>query len=267
MVDRRRLVSPREMLAIDPGAVHRGADGFFWMMGPQTPPNARHALYPDVAIVHVRGVLEHHITEGADSYEGIVTKLAAAKGGTDSEEPKEPPAAVLACIDSRGGVVAGLFQCVADIQRMFPRSGVPLVWYVNEMAASAGYALCCSGHEIIGPASSVTGSIGTVSTIVSFAKQDEMTGVEVRLITSGARKADGNPHAAITDEAEAAERDRVEDLAVLFITLASKARAVPTKKIDAMQAGIFLGPKAKAAGLLDSVQSLDDVARVLSKCP
>ena len=265
MTERRRLIGAREMLAVDPGAIHRGAEGLFWLMGPETPPNVRHALYPDVAIVHVRGVIEHHLTQGADSYEGIVGKLAAAKGGTDGEEPKDPPAAVIACIDSRGGLVAGLFQTVAEIQRMFPRSGIPLVWYVNEMAASAGYGLCCSGHEIIGPESCITGSIGCISTMISFAKQDETMGVDVRLITSGARKSDGNPHTAITDEAEAAERERVDDLAVSFIKLTSDARAVPAKKIAAMQAGIFLGPKAKAAGLLDSVLGLDDVARALSR--
>jgi ClpP class serine protease len=265
MVDRRRLINPREMLAIDPGAVHRGADAFFWLLGPTTPANARHSVYGDVAIVHVRGSLEHHITEGSDSYEGIVAKLAAAKGGTDSEEPKDPPAAVIGCIDSRGGLVAGLNQAVAEIQRMFPRSGIPLIWYVDEIAASAAYAIACSGHEIIGPASCITGSIGTISTMVSCVKQDEAMGVDVRLITSGARKSDGHPHGLITDAAEAEEQDRVDTLAAAFITLASKARAIPTKKLAAMQAGIFLGPKAKAAGLLDSVQGIDDVARVLSK--
>lgn len=247
------------------GGIRRDADGFFWMTGSQTPPNARHALYQDVAIVHVRGSLEHHLTDGADSYEGILEKLEKAKAGTDGDEPKDPPSAIIQCIDSRGGVVAGLNQSVETMQRMFPRGGIPIISYINEMAASAAYAWACGGHEIIGPASSITGSIGTISTMISVVKQDEMMGVDVRLITSGARKSDGHPHTAITDAAESAERDRVEDLAVSFINLASKARAISAKKIAAMQAGIFLGPKAKDAGLLDAVLSIDDVARMVSK--
>ena len=59
--------------------------------------------------------------------------------------------------------------------------------------------------------------------------------------------------------------DRVEDLAISFMKLVSKARGIPVQKIDKMQAGIILGPKAKAAGLNDTVLSLDDVARALSK--
>lgn len=261
----KRYVASGEMLAMDLGGIRRDADGLFWLMGPDTPGNARHALFDDVAIVHVRGALEHHVTPGADSYEGILAKLESAKSGTDADEKREPPSAIVACIDSRGGVVAGLNSTVEAIQRMFPRSGIPLVWYVNEMAASAAYALCCSGREIVGPASCITGSIGTISTMISVAKQDEMTGIDVRLIASGPRKTDGHPHAPITDAAEDAERERVEDLAASFFDLASKARGLPYKKIESLGAGIFLGPRAKSRGLIDSVLSLDDVARALSK--
>jgi capsid assembly protease len=253
----RRMIGSREMLAIDTSAIHRGADGFFWLTGPETPPNARHALYDDVAIVHVRGSLEHHLTPGADSYEGLLTKLEAAMS--------ESPAGVILCIDSRGGVVAGLNETVSAIQRMRRTKGVPLIAYVNEMAASAAYALACSADEIIGPESCITGSIGTISTMISCAKQDEMSGIDVELITSGERKADGHPHVAISESARAAERDRVDKLAASFFELAASARSIAVKKLRAMQAAIYLGPDAKSAGLLDSVLGLDDVAKAMSK--
>lgn len=263
--ERKRYLLSGEAVAVGPGTVRRDADGFYWLVGEPTPQSMRHPLYGDVAVVHVRGSLEHHLTAGADSYEGILDKLEKAKAGLDGDEPKEPPSAVIQCIDSRGGVVAGLNQSVATMQRMFPRTGIPLISYINEMAASAAYAWACGGHEIIGPESMIGGSIGTISTMFSVAKQDEMMGVDVRLLTSGARKSDGHPHAAISDAAEAAELDRVEDLAISFMKLVSAARGIPVQKIEKMQAGIFLGPKAKAAGLVDSLLSLDDVARALSR--
>jgi ClpP class serine protease len=254
-----RLVGSREMLAIEPSALHRGADGFFWLTGPETPPNARHAVFGDVAIVHVRGSLEHHLAPGVDSYEGTLAKLEAAMICDDA------PAGVIMCIDSRGGVVAGLNETVDAIVRLRTRAKVPLVAYVNEMAASAAYALACAAEEIVGPESCITGSIGTISTMISCARQDEMTGIDVELITSGARKSDGHPHVKITDAAREAERDRVEKLAASFFALASESRGVPIKKLQAMQAAIFLGPDAKARGLLDSILSIDDVAKALSK--
>jgi len=260
---KRHLVSG-EMLAMRDSEIRRDADGLFFFMGPQSPASSRHAVYGDVAIVHARGSLEHHLSEFADSYEGIEDKIDDAMGGKDSDEPRDPPSGVILCIDSRGGVVAGLNGTVERIQRMRKERGIPLVAYINEMAASAAYALACSCDEIIGPASCIVGSIGTISTMYSVAKQDELMGLDVRLITSGARKADGHPHTPITDGAEAAERDRVMKLAQSFYDLASAARGISVKKIAAMQAAIFLGPDAKERGLLDAVLSLDDVARALS---
>ena len=261
----KRHIAAGEVLAIDPAAIRRDADGLFWIIGDGTPGNSRHHLYPDVAIIHVRGSLEHHITPGTDSYEGILDKIDDAMGGKDSDEPRDPPSAVIMCIDSRGGVVAGLNSTIAAIRQLRKDRGVPLVAYVNEMATSAAYALGCACDEIIGPKSCVTGSIGTISTMISVAEQDKAMGVDVRLITSGTRKADGHPHAPITDGAVAAERDRVNKLSADFFEIASAARGIPVKKLSAMQAAIFLGPDAKARGLLDSVLSLDAVASALTK--
>lgn len=264
MATSKRYVVAGEMLAIRQSEIRRDADGFFWLTGPASPKTYRHPVYGDVAIVHARGSLEHHLCETADSYEGIEDKIDDAMGGKDSDEPRDPPAAVILEIDSRGGVVAGLNATIERIRRMRRDRGIPLVAYVNEMAASAAYGLACACDEIICPASGIVGSIGTISTMFSVVKQDEMNGVDVRLITSGARKSDGHPHAPITDGAEAAERDRVMKLAQSFYEIASEARGIPAKKIAGLQAAIFLGPDAKARGLVDSVLSLDEVARALS---
>lgn len=263
-----RLIHSGEHLAIEPGAIMRGADGFFLMYGSETPDNHRHAKYDDVAIVYARGSLEHHVTPEADSYECILDKIDRAFQGLDACEEGEqptPPSVVVLCIDSRGGVVSGLNETVFAIQRLRKRYGIPLVAHINEMAASAAYALACSCDEIVCPPSAILGSIGTISTMMSCYEQDKAMGLDVRLITSGARKADGHPHAPITDAAEGAERERVEQLAEQFFELASDARKIPVKTLRAMQAAILLGPQAVKRGLADSIACLDDVARLYSK--
>lgn len=261
MTSKRYIVSG-EALAIRRSEIRRDADGLFFFSGPESPENERHATYDDVAIVHARGSLEHHMTPGSDSYEAIEARIDSAMRGADGEES---PSGVILCIDSRGGVVAGLNGTVERIRQLRKSRGVPLIAYVNEMAASAAYALACGADEILGPASCIVGSIGTNSTMFSVVKQDEAAGIDVRLITSGARKSDGHPHVAITDGAEAAERDRVMKLAQSFYELASEARGISVKKLAALQAGIFLGQDAVAHGLLDSVVSLDNVARMMSR--
>lgn len=274
-----RFVKNGEMLAIRRNHLHQGPQGFFWMMGSGLKASER---LGDVAIVYVRGELDHHEDPYGcqESYENILKKMQAALSGQDcvdrhklehlkanygdeaGYEPIEavPPKTVIVCIDSPGGVVAGLNETVFAIQKLRKANpNVSVVAYCNEMAASAAYALACACEEIICPRSAVIGSIGVISTMISQARKNERDGYDVRLLTSGARKADGHPHTPITDAAEAAEMGRVQKLALSFWKLASKARGLPVSTIKSYEAGIFLGMDAKSRGLVDAVMSFDDV--------
>lgn len=252
-----RIVHAGELLAIAPSAIQCGADGFFFLIGTPTPPNERHAVYSDVAIVHARGALEHHATPGFDSYEAITARVADAIAG-------EPVAIVLA-IDSRGGSVAGMTECIAALRAMRAASGIPMMAYVNEMAASAAYAIACACDKIVGPRSALFGSIGTISTMGSQWAADQEDGIDIRLITSGARKGDAHPRAPISDEAVAAEQARVDASAQEFFRLAASARHMKIGDVEALEAGIFLAPQAYAIGLADSVCSLDALCRNMSE--
>jgi len=246
----RHALRPGEALAIDPGVIHRDDAGFFIMVGPDSPENERMG---SVCVVHVRGALVHFKDGGGDSYEAIVERV---KSGLEAD-PK--PSAVLFRIESPGGVVAGLNETVAKLQRMSKDSGVPFTAYVDEMAASAAFAIACASSEILAPPSAITGSIGCISTMVSQVKQDAKEGLEFRLIISGKRKADGHPHAELTSDAVKSETARNSELAAQFFALAGKARGIAPKKLEAMQAAIYLGEDAKRVGLIDDVMSFDDV--------
>ena len=148
---------------------------------------------------------------------------------------------------------------------MSKTAGIPLIAYVDELAASAAYALCCACSEVLSPASGVCGSIGVISTMVSVAEHDKMEGIAYRIITSGKHKADGHIHMPISDDAVKAETARNAELADQFFALASKARGVPASKLAGLQANIFLGKQAKRVGLVDDVMSLDDMLLGLDK--
>jgi ClpP class serine protease len=269
-----RFVRPGELLAMDPGKIRRGPDGFFWLLGQGIKPNER---CEDVTIVHIRGELEHHADRNgcSDSYESILCRVRDAATGQDTVNAYEsahkheadykamdavPPTTIIACIDSPGGVVAGLNETVKCLQKLRKECpNISFVAYVNEMAASAAYALSCAFEEIICPPSAILGSIGVISTMISQARKNKADGYDVALLTSGARKADGHLHAPITDDAKAIEQARVDKLAMAFFKLASKARGIPIPDIQKMEAGIFLGPTAVKFGLADAIMSYDDV--------
>jgi signal peptide peptidase SppA len=238
-----------EALAVSPDAIKSDADGFF-IMGVDVPETEK---VGQVAIVHVRGALSHFATPMGDSYQAIVSRVVAALA--------DRPKAIILQIDSPGGVVAGLNESVRQLRKL--TQGTRFIAYVDEMAASAAYAICCACDEILAPPSAIVGSVGVISTMVSQAKADEMMGIEFRLITSGARKADGHLHAPISDAAEAAEKERNDELAKQFFELASEARGMTSKKLAGLEAAIYLCSKAKAVGLIDDVMSLDDVISTL----
>lgn len=243
---KRRALRSGEALAMRASDIGHDADGFFFSFGPSAPDNEKRGT---VAIVHIRGALSQFREDGGDSYEGILERVASAL--------EDKPTTVVFRISSPGGVVAGLNETVLKLQQMSKAAKIDFVAYVDEMAASAAYAMCCACDEIFAPPSAVIGSVGVISTMVSQAKADEQMGIEFRLITSGARKADGHLHAPISDAAEAAERERNNDLAAQFFALAASARNMTPKKLAGLQAAIFLGDKAEKVGLINGVMSLD----------
>lgn len=258
-----RYVKAGEMLALASGRLLQDRKGFFWMMGSGPLPNERQG---DAIIVHVRGELEHHKEDGcAESYEGILEKFRCAyagqvNGDEDADDAGGPPKRIILCLDSPGGVVSGLNECVAELQRLRKANPeIKVTCFVNEMACSAAYALACSCDEIVCPPSAILGSIGVISTMISAAARDKKDGFDVRLLTSGARKADGHLHAPIDETAVKVEMGRVEKLALAFFRLAGKARGISVNKIRSLQAGIFLGKDAIREGLADRVSSYSDL--------
>jgi ClpP class serine protease len=238
-----------EPLAISASDIRRDADGFFLEIGSRSPDNETRGT---VTIVNVRGALQQFRDDWGDSYEGIVDRVRSAL----ESDPK--PTTILLRVSSPGGLVAGLNETAATLRRMSSESGVPLVAFVDELAASAAYAICCACSQILAPPSAVVGSVGVISTMVSLARRDEAEGVDFRLVTSGKRKADGHLHAPITEDAVRAERTRVAQLAAQFYTLAATARKVKPAKLAGLEAAIFLAQEAERVGLVDEVLSLDD---------
>lgn len=267
----KRLVRNGEVLAMEPDAIrsgqHAGRHAIWWDYGPRVRPNCREG---SLAVVTILGSLEHHACGYGDSYEDILERVRCAMTGEDTVQEArrrawyddsveipdpEPPKAVVLRLDSPGGVVSGLNETVRCIRRMSKEHGIPVYAYVDELAASAAYALACSASEIYIPRSGICGSIGVISTMYDQVAADKKMGVNFVTLTSGKRKADGHPHVPVSDEARAAEQGRVDKMARDFFRLVSKARGISPSEVASFEAGIFLGKDARRAGLADAVMS------------
>lgn len=253
-VTKRRAIGSRELLAIDPRAIQRDADGIFLLFGPGVPDNEQ---VSDASIVHVRGPLDHHRGFG-DCYDDIRDRMRCAFEDEDTDR-------VIARIDSPGGVVAGLLDTVRCIRELSEGSGKRSIAYVDENSFSAAYALSCAFDEIVLPPSAITGSIGVISTMGDQVDKDLADGYNFVTLTSGARKADGHPHVRITDAMLTAEQRRVDKLALQFFRMVRASRGLSVATVRSFQARLFLGTEAVAAGVADRVATFDQIVAELAQ--
>ena len=110
------------------------------------------------------------------------------------------------------------------------------------------------------------GNVLTLATLLNLMQEDRMSrlelaeamamhGVRVAVLTTGARKADGNPAAPITDASLASLQGMIDRLGAQFFALVAEARPVSAEEVQALEAACLMGQDAVDAGLADEVIS------------
>lgn len=231
----------RGPLAIEPRA-------FFGLLF-EPEPRERTRLDGSIGIVEVRGPLEHRASSWCDSYEQL---LEDVRGLVDAGART-----VVLDLDSPGGMVSGAFDTALALRTLAAAQGVRLVAYASGVAGSAAYALACACSEIVSSASAIVGSIGVIDVLLDTTAQDAAMGERWQLVTSGPRKADGAPHAPVTDAVVRARQVVVDSLARAFAALVVEGRGSRVPDPLALGAAIYTGADAVAVGLVDRVATLE----------
>jgi len=202
-----------------------------------------------VGIIPIRGPLMHHREYFFDSYESILSRTDQAI--------KDGARMIVLDIDSPGGLVGGCFDCASQLRTMCKASGVELRAQVVGHATSAAYALASAASFIGVSASAMLGSIGVIDTMIDVSAQNEAMGINIQLVTSGARKADLNPNSGITEAALAATKGRVDELASMFFALVfENGWGKSIEDIEGLQAAILTGEQAVTLQLASKVCTL-----------
>ena len=199
----------------------------------------------DVAIVSVCGPLALRGGWFWDSYDAIKARVSAALAS--------PARAVVLELDSPGGEVAGAFETSREIRRLAAAAGKPLFAFTQSIAASAAYALACSAERIFITPTGFVGSVGVINALAEQTKLDQMMGLRFLVYGSGARKTDGCPHVAITDDASDEMRAQVDSLAKVFFAWVAESRGVSASAVRGLEAAQFHGDAAVKARLADEV--------------
>lgn len=259
------------------GRLSIDAIDFDWFFG-GSKPNDR--TEDGIAIVSIEGPLEHHSTWCWRNYEDVVADIEDAMTGDDlvnmhalrnswrdDYEPISPcPArAVVMDIDSPGGEAAGATWAHRKIKRLSKQYGIPVYAYARELAASAAYELASAAQEIWLPDTGHVGSVGVIATAFDRTGANEKAGLLVKLITSGAYKADSHADRQLDDSIIARIQAQVDELALIFFRVVAKARGTSPKAVADLQAGVFIGQTAVDVGLADGVAGWEKFLRTLSR--
>lgn len=211
-----------------------------------------------VIIVDVHGPLEHHEHPFFASFENVHRIVCEVLDRSDVK-------AVVMRIDSPGGVANGMSQASQAIRRHADRAGKPLYVYVDEQACSAAYGLACAADEIWGPPTAEVGSVGVILPVCDATEQQAEQGIKVALLTTGARKGDGDPSKPLTDDVRAALQARVDAIGEDFFELVSDRRGMSVEDVRALEAGVFVGADGVARGLMDGVASFGEFLSIVQR--
>lgn len=96
--------------------------------------------------------------------------------------------AVALIVNSPGGSPVQSALICQRIRALAADKDVPVIAFVEDVAASGGYWLACAADEIFAQEASIVGSIGVISAGFGFSEALRRLGVERRVYTAGEKK-------------------------------------------------------------------------------
>lgn len=164
---------------------------------------------------------------------------------------------ILIHTNSGGGAVNGVESARDFIKNV---SAVKPTNVFSELCCSAAYWLASAAGHITSSSTAINGSIGVIRVAIEYSKKMEQDGVTAKVLRAGKYKALVNPYEPLTDEAEKAELERLNDIYEIFTASVASARGVSQAVADQMmgQGKEFLGKRGLEVGLIDAVGTFDD---------
>lgn len=171
--------------------------------------------------------------------------------------------AVALSINSPGGSPVQSSLICNRIRTLARERDVPVITFVEDVAASGGYWLACAGDEIFADANSIVGSIGVISAGFGFVDAIERIGVERRVYTAGANKAMLDPFQPEDKEDLARLKILQGDIHDSFKELVRNRRGKKLKSQgdDLFTGEVWTGNRALEKGLIDGIGDLRTVLR------
>src|SRR6476660_8219328 len=166
--------------------------------------------------------------------------------------------AVALAINSPGGSPVQSRQIYLRIRQLATEKKLPVLVFVEDVAASGGYMIACAGDEIFCDPSSIMGSIGVVGGSFGFQELIKRIGVERRLYTAGEHKGMLDPFLPENPDDVARLKAIQREIHALFIALVKQSRGARLKGSDDVlfTGEYWAGETSVSLGLADAVGDL-----------
>lgn len=243
------------------GADALGIEADFEREGRTVRADTGYDLVEGLAIVPVKGTLVHKLGtlrpySGMTGYDGIRQTFLTALGDPEVK-------AIVLDVDSPGGEVSGMFDLADEI--FSARGEKPIAAIVDDASYSAAYLVTSAVDpgRVYVPRTGGTGSIGIIAAHCDMSRAYDKAGLNVTIISKGARKADFRPEIPLSEEALAAAQAEINEMGAMFDDAVARNRGLKASVVSGFEAGTFMGAHGVTAGLADACMSPDAAFRAL----
>jgi serine protease SohB len=204
---------------------------------------------PSVAVVRLQGAI------GMAGRAGISDRSTAQL--LDRAFTRGSPDAVALEINSPGGSPVQSSLIGARIRRLAEEKKVPVIAFVEDVAASGGYWLASAADEIWVDPSSVLGSIGVISAGFGAHELLGRNGIERRVYTAGKSKSQLDPFRPENPEDVERLKKYLSQIHEVFIDHVKTRRAAKlSDNPDLFTGEVWIGQDAVDQGLADGIGHL-----------
>ena len=171
------------------------------------------------------------------------------------------PSAVAIIINSPGGSPVQSSLIYQRVRYFAEKKDVPILVFIEDVAASGGYYIACAGDEIYVDENSIVGSIGVIYAGFGFDKLIKKYGIERRIFTTGKYK-------SILDSFQKQKLSDVKKLKSIQteifknfkdIVLKSRIKKINKQNKNIFSGSFWTGKEAIKLGLVDGIGDLKTI--------
>jgi protease-4 len=220
------------------------------------------AVGANTAIISINGPLS------ADAGSGLLSDwTSSTEIVRELEEARDDPAirAVILEINSPGGSAVASDEIAQAVKDVRASDKIVVAW-IREVGASGAYWVASSADHVVANRMSVTGSIGVISSYLSFERFLDRYNVTYNRLVAGERKDVGDPLAGLSESDRYFLQGKLDRVHAFFIEEVARNRNLTRDQVAAVEDGRFLlGVEALDTGLVDELGGRAEAVAYLEK--